>query len=168
MISMLVVIPERLLWRGERVQILLRINSFSPIDRLLVQQKRVDACFEPQEGTRAAGENGLAAGARSELLRLATYQAVPGEIISFDQQYQSHQHPRFLTFSASRIDQEHPVEIAFTFRYTISTMPGLTSASGVLGFLSDEEPELKVFALQTLNDDIDTLWTEVAGSIGQM
>ena len=50
----------------------------------------------------------------------------------------------------------------------ISIMPGLTSASGVLGFLSDEEPELKVFALQTLNDDIDTLWTEVAGSVGQM
>lgn len=47
-------------------------------------------------------------------------------------------------------------------------MPGLTSASGVLGFLADEEPELKIFALQTLNEDIDTLWTEVAGSIGQM
>ncbi|TGO58672.1 hypothetical protein BCON_0052g00160 [Botryotinia convoluta] len=47
-------------------------------------------------------------------------------------------------------------------------MPSLTSASGVLGFLSDEEPELKVFALQTLNDDIDTLWTEVAGSISQI
>jgi 26S proteasome regulatory subunit N2 len=47
-------------------------------------------------------------------------------------------------------------------------MPGLTSASGVLGFLADEEPELKIFALQTLNDDIDTLWTEVAGSVGQM
>ncbi|KAI9647138.1 proteasome regulatory particle base subunit [Ciborinia camelliae] len=47
-------------------------------------------------------------------------------------------------------------------------MPGLTSASGVLGFLSDEEPELKVFALQTLNDDIDTLWTEVAGSVSQI
>ncbi|TAQ87011.1 hypothetical protein B7494_g4662 [Chlorociboria aeruginascens] len=47
-------------------------------------------------------------------------------------------------------------------------MPGLTSASGVLGFLADEEPELKVFALQTLNDDIDTLWTEVAGSVGQI
>ncbi|PBP26368.1 proteasome/cyclosome [Diplocarpon rosae] len=47
-------------------------------------------------------------------------------------------------------------------------MPGLSSASGVLGFLFDEEPELKVFALQTLNDDIDTLWTEVAGSIGQI
>ncbi|RFU30351.1 hypothetical protein B7463_g5995, partial [Scytalidium lignicola] len=47
-------------------------------------------------------------------------------------------------------------------------MPGLTSATGVLGFLSDEEAELKVFALQTLNDDIDTLWTEVAGSVGQI
>lgn len=47
-------------------------------------------------------------------------------------------------------------------------MPGLTSACGVLGFLSEEEPELKVFALQTLNDDIDTLWTEVAGSVHQM
>ncbi|RAL62980.1 hypothetical protein DID88_004067 [Monilinia fructigena] len=47
-------------------------------------------------------------------------------------------------------------------------MPSLTSASGVLGFLSDEEPELKIFALQTLNDDIDTLWTEVAGSVSQI
>jgi 26S proteasome regulatory subunit N2 len=56
----------------------------------------------------------------------------------------------------------------FTFSSS-ETMPGvLTSASGVLGFLADEEPELKVFALQTLNDDIDTLWTEVAGSVAQM
>ncbi|EPQ62286.1 Bgt-5256 [Blumeria graminis f. sp. tritici] len=47
-------------------------------------------------------------------------------------------------------------------------MPGLTSASGVLGFLSDEQPELKIFALQTLNDDIDAVWTEVAGYIGQI
>lgn len=47
-------------------------------------------------------------------------------------------------------------------------MPGLVTATGVLGFLSDEEPELKVFALQTLNDDIDTVWTEVAGALGQM
>jgi hypothetical protein len=51
---------------------------------------------------------------------------------------------------------------------TFAEMPGLVSASGILGFLSEEEPELKVFALQTLNDDIDTLWTEVAGSVGQM
>jgi 26S proteasome regulatory subunit N2 len=47
-------------------------------------------------------------------------------------------------------------------------MPGLVSATGVLAFLADEEPELKVFALQTLNDDIDTVWTEVAGALNQM
>jgi 26S proteasome regulatory subunit N2 len=47
-------------------------------------------------------------------------------------------------------------------------MPGLVSATGVLAFLSEEEPELKVFALQTLNDDIDTVWTEVAGALSQM
>lgn len=47
-------------------------------------------------------------------------------------------------------------------------MPGLTSAVGILSFLFDEETDLKVFALQTLNDDIDTLWTEVAGSVNQM
>ena len=47
-------------------------------------------------------------------------------------------------------------------------MPGLVTATGVLGFLADEEPELKVFALKTLNYDIDTVWTEVAGSLGQM
>ncbi|OAQ63592.2 26S proteasome regulatory subunit Rpn2 [Pochonia chlamydosporia 170] len=47
-------------------------------------------------------------------------------------------------------------------------MPGLVSATGVLAFLADEEPELKVFALQTLNDDIDTVWTEVAGALNQI
>ncbi|KAF4594441.1 26S proteasome regulatory subunit rpn2 [Ophiocordyceps camponoti-floridani] len=47
-------------------------------------------------------------------------------------------------------------------------MPGLVSATGVLAFLADEEPELKVFALQTLNDDIDTVWTEVAGALTQL
>lgn len=47
-------------------------------------------------------------------------------------------------------------------------MPGLVTATGVLGFLADEEPELKVFALNTLNDDIDTVWTEVAGAVSQM
>ncbi|KAK4187483.1 armadillo-type protein [Podospora australis] len=47
-------------------------------------------------------------------------------------------------------------------------MPGLVTASGVLAFLTDEEAELKVFALKTLNDDIDTVWTEVAGSLSQI
>ncbi|KAJ4395270.1 proteasome regulatory particle base subunit [Neurospora sp. IMI 360204] len=44
-------------------------------------------------------------------------------------------------------------------------MPGLVTATGVLAFLADEEPELKVFALKTLNDDIDTVWTEVASAL---
>ncbi|CAG7563281.1 unnamed protein product [Fusarium equiseti] len=47
-------------------------------------------------------------------------------------------------------------------------MPGIVSATGVLAFLTDEEPELKVFALQTLNDDIDTVWTEVAAVLTQI
>ena len=47
-------------------------------------------------------------------------------------------------------------------------MPGLASATGVLAFLEDEEAELKVFALQTLNEDIDTIWTEVAGALSRM
>jgi len=47
-------------------------------------------------------------------------------------------------------------------------MPGLVTATGVLAFLADEETELKVFALKTLNDDIDTVWTEVAGALSQM
>jgi len=48
-------------------------------------------------------------------------------------------------------------------------MPGLlTSARGVLAFLAEEEPELRVFALKMLNDDIDTIWTEVAGALPQI
>ncbi|GAW24920.1 hypothetical protein ANO14919_145160 [Xylariales sp. No.14919] len=44
-------------------------------------------------------------------------------------------------------------------------MPGLVTATGVLALLADEEPELKVFALQTLNEDIDTVWFEVAPAV---
>ncbi|KAK0649021.1 armadillo-type protein [Cercophora newfieldiana] len=47
-------------------------------------------------------------------------------------------------------------------------MPGLVTATGVLAFLADEETELKIFALRTLNDDIDTVWTEVAGALSQI
>ena len=49
-----------------------------------------------------------------------------------------------------------------------ATMPGLVTATGVLALLADEEPELKVFALKTLNEDIDTVWTEVASSLTLM
>lgn len=47
-------------------------------------------------------------------------------------------------------------------------MVGLTSAAGVVGFLSEPEPELQIFALQILDEQIDSLWTEVAGSVGEI
>ena len=47
-------------------------------------------------------------------------------------------------------------------------MVGLTSAAGLVGFLSEPDPALQSFALQRLNDDIDLLWPEVAGSLAQM
>ena len=47
-------------------------------------------------------------------------------------------------------------------------MVGLTSAAGLVGFLSEPDTALQSFALQRLNDGIDLLWPEVAGSIGQM
>lgn len=47
-------------------------------------------------------------------------------------------------------------------------MVGLTSAAGVVGFLSEPNPELQIFALRKLNEEIDSLWTEVAGSVGEI
>ncbi|OCK84304.1 26S proteasome regulatory complex, non-ATPase subcomplex, Rpn2/Psmd1 subunit [Lepidopterella palustris CBS 459.81] len=47
-------------------------------------------------------------------------------------------------------------------------MVGLTSAAGVVGFLSESDPVLRTFALQRLNEDIDLLWPEVAGSVSQI
>ncbi|KAL8969671.1 MAG: hypothetical protein Q9183_001888 [Haloplaca sp. 2 TL-2023] len=47
-------------------------------------------------------------------------------------------------------------------------MPGLTSAAGAVSFLAEPEPELQVFALKVLNEEIDSLWTEVAGSVGDV
>ena len=47
-------------------------------------------------------------------------------------------------------------------------MVGLTSAAGMVGFLSEPDPDLQVFALEQLNDQIDFLWTEVAGSVGEI
>jgi 26S proteasome regulatory subunit N2 len=58
--------------------------------------------------------------------------------------------------------------VPFAIESRAAKMPGLVSATGVLAFLADEEPELKVFALQTLNNDIDTVWTEVASALSQM
>lgn len=47
-------------------------------------------------------------------------------------------------------------------------MVGLTSAAGVVGFLAEPDPALRSFALQRLNDDIDLLWPEVAGSVSEI
>jgi 26S proteasome regulatory subunit N2 len=47
-------------------------------------------------------------------------------------------------------------------------MPALTSAAGLVGFLSEPDPTLQAFALERLNEEIDSVWTEVSGSIGQM
>ncbi|MCJ1276346.1 proteasome regulatory particle base subunit [Puttea exsequens] len=47
-------------------------------------------------------------------------------------------------------------------------MVGLTSANGIVGFLSEPDPELQIFALRRLNEEIDSLWTEVVGSLGDV
>ncbi|CAK1354092.1 unnamed protein product [Cercospora beticola] len=45
-------------------------------------------------------------------------------------------------------------------------MVGLTSAAGLVGFLTEQDQELQAFALERLNDEVDSVWTEVSGSIG--
>lgn len=47
-------------------------------------------------------------------------------------------------------------------------MVGLTSAAGVVGFLSEPDTELQIFALRKLNEEIDSLWTEVVGYVGEV
>ena len=47
-------------------------------------------------------------------------------------------------------------------------MVGLSSAAGVVGFLSEADTELQIFALRKLDEQIDSLWTEVAGSVGEI
>ena len=47
-------------------------------------------------------------------------------------------------------------------------MVGLTSAIGVVGFLSEPDSELQIFALRKLNEEIDCVWTEVVDYIDQV
>ena len=47
-------------------------------------------------------------------------------------------------------------------------MPGLVSAAGLVGFLSEPDSELQSFALKELDGQVDLLWTEIANSVGQM
>ncbi|KAJ5895163.1 hypothetical protein N7495_006854 [Penicillium taxi] len=47
-------------------------------------------------------------------------------------------------------------------------MVGIVSAAGLVGFLSEPDPELKVFALKTLDTQIDLLWTEVVNAVPEI
>ena len=47
-------------------------------------------------------------------------------------------------------------------------MVALTSAAGLVGFLSEADTELQIFALRKLNDEINSVWTEVVGSVGEI
>ncbi|KAI9726290.1 MAG: proteasome regulatory particle base subunit [Chrysothrix sp. TS-e1954] len=47
-------------------------------------------------------------------------------------------------------------------------MVGLMSAAGLVGFLSEPDTQLQIFALRTANDGIAYMWTELAGSVGQI
>lgn len=47
-------------------------------------------------------------------------------------------------------------------------MVGISSAAGLVGFLSEPDPELRVFALKTLDAEVDLLWTEIVDAIPQI
>jgi 26S proteasome regulatory subunit N2 len=47
-------------------------------------------------------------------------------------------------------------------------MPGLVSAAGLVGFLSEPDAELRSFALKELDRNVDLLWTEIAIHVGEM
>jgi 26S proteasome regulatory subunit N2 len=47
-------------------------------------------------------------------------------------------------------------------------MVGIVSAAGLVGFLSEPDPSLQIFALRAANQNISLLWTELAGAVGQM
>ena len=47
-------------------------------------------------------------------------------------------------------------------------MVGVVSAAGLVGLLSEQDPELQVYALKTANENISLLWTEFAGVVNQM
>jgi hypothetical protein len=49
-----------------------------------------------------------------------------------------------------------------------ANMTNLTSAAGLVGFLSESDSDLRSFALHRLDEDIDLLWPEVSNSISIM
>ena len=47
-------------------------------------------------------------------------------------------------------------------------MVGLSSAAGLVSLLAEPDADLQVYALQKLNEVINSLWTEVADSVGEI
>ncbi|RMZ75974.1 hypothetical protein DV737_g5042, partial [Chaetothyriales sp. CBS 132003] len=47
-------------------------------------------------------------------------------------------------------------------------MPGLVSAAGLVGLLSEPDADLQAFALKQLDSQVDLLWTEIADSVGEI
>lgn len=47
-------------------------------------------------------------------------------------------------------------------------MPGLTSAAGLIGLLDEPEEQLRCYALEKLNQNVDQFWTEIADHVSKM
>lgn len=47
-------------------------------------------------------------------------------------------------------------------------MPGLTSASGVIGLLDEPDQGLQAYALQQLDHLVDQFWAEIADKASKM
>lgn len=52
--------------------------------------------------------------------------------------------------------------------FVFSVMPGFLFAPGLIGFLSEPDTELQVFALRAANDGISLYWTEFAAHVSEM
>lgn len=50
----------------------------------------------------------------------------------------------------------------------MATVGGLTSVSGIIALLDEEEEILKIYALEKLNELVDQFWAEIAAHIIKM
>lgn len=62
----------------------------------------------------------------------------------------------------------HPCNIFGKLHRTISGMPGLTSAAGLIGLLDEPDQLLRCYALQKLDGLVDQFWPEIADSVSKM
>ena len=51
---------------------------------------------------------------------------------------------------------------------SLPSLPSFSPSAGVLSLLKESEDEIKVFALQRLNELVDDFWAEISESISQM